>query len=98
MNTAERIAVGAHVTGRVQGVWFRGWTVKQAAALGLDGWVRNNPDGSVELLAAGAPDAVEALLRACLSGPPLANVTGVERCAAPAEDAPPPGAGFSQAR
>lgn len=97
MNTANRIAVRARVTGRVQGVWFRGWTVKQAQKLNLDGWVRNNADGSVELIAAGPPDAAEALLRACLSGPPLANVTGVERCAVDAADVPPTGAGFSQA-
>lgn len=36
-----------HVTGRVQGVWFRGWTREAARALGLTGWVRNIPDGSV---------------------------------------------------
>ena len=41
------------VHGRVQGVWFRGWTVDVARALGLDGWVRNRRDGSVEILASG---------------------------------------------
>ena len=41
------------ITGRVQGVWYRGWTVDQAKALGLAGWVRNFTDGSVEALVNG---------------------------------------------
>ena len=48
-----RIAVRARISGRVQGVWFRAWTVEQAEMLGLDGWVRNRSDGSVEALFAG---------------------------------------------
>lgn len=94
----SRAAVRARVTGRVQGVWFRGWTVEKAQTLGLDGWVRNCAGGQVELLAAGPPDAVEALLRACLNGPPLADVAGVERSGVDAADIPPPGAGFAQIR
>ena len=45
------------VHGRVQGVFYRGWTVDAAPALGLDGWVRNRRDGSVEILAAGPEEA-----------------------------------------
>ena len=66
------------VTGRVQGVWFRGWTVDQAQALGVDGWVRNRRDGSVEILVGGPEAAVEALIARCREGPPAARVEHVE--------------------
>lgn len=66
------------VAGRVQGVWYRGWTVDQAVALGLDGWVRNRRDGSVEILASGSEDAVAALIERCRAGPPAARVESVE--------------------
>ena len=69
--------VRLHVRGRVQGVWFRGWTREQAVALGLDGHARNLPDGSVEVLAQGDPAAVEALVAACHEGPPSARVEAV---------------------
>jgi acylphosphatase len=62
------------VRGRVQGVWYRGWTVGQAEALGLDGWVRNRRDGSVEILASGPEAAIEALIARCRQGPPGARV------------------------
>jgi acylphosphatase len=73
--------------GRVQGVGFRDWLVRQANKAALDGWVRNRPDGSVEALLAGPPDAVAAVLSACRRGPPLARVDEViEQLAdAPAE-------------
>jgi acylphosphatase len=67
------------IHGRVQGVWFRGWTVDQAQALGLTGWVRNRRDGSVEALVSGPSDAVEAMIAACHDGPPTARVDLVER-------------------
>ena len=72
------------IRGRVQGVGYRWWTVGQATALGLSGWVRNRRDGSVELLAIGSTDAIETLATACTRGPAAAGVTAVER--APAED------------
>lgn len=81
------------VTGRVQGVGYRAWIVRQARRLGLAGWVRNRADGSVELLAAGPPDALDALLEACRRGPPLARVEAIETH--PAE--PPEHANFVQA-
>ncbi len=62
------------ITGRVQGVWFRGWTVDQARALGLDGWVRNRGDGSVEAVLAGPETAVQNMLVALHQGPPAARV------------------------
>lgn len=66
------------VHGRVQGVWYRGWTVDQAGALGLDGWVRNRRDGTVEILVSGPDAAVEALAARCREGPPAARVDRVE--------------------
>jgi acylphosphatase len=83
------------VHGHVQGVWYRGWTVDQARALGLDGWVRNRRDGSVEILASGPEAAVEALIERCRQGPPAARVERVERIEISEADEPPPD-GFSQ--
>lgn len=65
------------IAGRVQGVGFRDWMARQAEALGLDGWVRNRPDGTVEALIAGDTDAVEELARLCRRGPRLAEVTSI---------------------
>ena len=78
--TAERLIV----TGRVQGVGFRWWTVRMAQRLGLRGWVRNRRDGSVEIQAIGPADRVEALALACAAGPAAARVDTVQRF--PAED------------
>ena len=66
------------VHGRVQGVWFRGWTVDTALRLGLDGWVRNRLDGTVEILAGGEETAIDALAAACRDGPPAARVERVD--------------------
>ncbi len=89
MTDAPRKAVRAHVFGRVQGVWYRGWTVETAGAFGLSGWVRNRSDGTVEALFAGPPEAVDRMLAACRRGPAAAVVRDV--VAEPAED-PGPGA------
>jgi len=69
--------VRAIITGRVQGVAFRAYTVDEARHRELTGWVRNRPDGSVELEAQGDGEAVAALLAWCEHGPPAARVTGV---------------------
>ena len=61
------------VRGRVQGVGFRYATVEQGRRLGLDGWARNLPDGSVEVVAAGPPDALDRLAEWCRNGPPSAR-------------------------
>lgn len=66
------------VHGRVQGVFYRGWTVERARALGLSGWVRNRRDGSVEILAAGPDEAIDALVEQCRQGPPVAMVTEID--------------------
>jgi acylphosphatase len=73
------IAVKLRIHGRVQGVWYRGWMVDEATALGLQGWVRNRADGTVEALAIGPETDVEALVAACQEGPPAARVERVER-------------------
>lgn len=65
------------VTGRVQGVGFRAWAVRTARALGVNGWVRNRLDGSVELLAEGDPAAIDILETACRRGPDAARVDAV---------------------
>ncbi len=72
------IARRAIVRGRVQGVWYRGWTIEQATELGLDGWVRNRMDGSVEWVAVGPVAAVEELVRRCRAGPSAARVDSVD--------------------
>ncbi len=67
------------VSGRVQGVWFRQSTVVEARPLGLRGYVRNLPDGRVEVVACGAPEALARLEQWLQHGPPLAQVTGVQK-------------------
>jgi acylphosphatase len=75
------------ISGRVQGVGFRAWMVEQATTLGVDGWVRNRADGSVEALISGTADAVEELARACRRGPRFAQVdTLIEEIADPPEE------------
>jgi acylphosphatase len=72
--SAKRLIVG----GRVQGVGYRDWLKQRASALGLDGWVRNRPDGTVEALISGDTASVEELLRLCRRGPRLAHVSSIE--------------------
>jgi acylphosphatase len=75
---AERKIVHVLISGTVQGVWFRAWTVQEAQARGLDGWVRNRRDGDVEAVIAGSADKVDDMIRACHRGPEAARVTGVQ--------------------
>ncbi|HEY1261536.1 MAG TPA: acylphosphatase [Stellaceae bacterium] len=74
--------VRLRITGRVQGVGYRVWAMRTAATLGLDGWVRNRRDGTVELLATGAEPEVAAMVEACRQGPGGAEVAAVETCEA----------------
>ena len=73
----DRRTVTVRIEGRVQGVYYRSWTDRNARALRLDGWVRNASDGSVEAAFSGPPAQVEAMLRRCADGPPNAKVTAV---------------------
>ena len=75
---ATRRRVHAIVTGRVQGVSYRASTAVEARRLGIRGWVRNRPEGSVELEAEGEVEQIAALLAWCERGPPAARVTRVE--------------------
>jgi acylphosphatase len=66
------------VHGRVQGVFFRDSTQREAESHGLAGWVSNRPDGAVEAVLEGEPEAVEALVAFCRRGPRGAEVDRVE--------------------
>lgn len=68
----------AKIYGRVQGVYYRAWTQQTAASLNLTGWVRNLPEGQVEVLAEGEKAKLEALYQLCLQGPSAAQVEKIE--------------------
>lgn len=70
--------LSATVHGRVQGVAFRAYTQDQAARLGLVGWVANQYDGTVRVVAEGSESALQQLLAWLQHGPPAAHVTQVE--------------------
>ncbi len=67
------------VHGRVQGVGFRYFAHSAARSLGLRGWVKNRPDGTVECLAGGSPENLEELYRCLQKGPALSKVDNVSR-------------------
>ena len=69
-----KIGRSVRVFGRVQGVFFRQWTVNQARAAGVTGWVRNCPDGTVEAHVAGEEEAVARMIAAMHDGPSQARV------------------------
>lgn len=79
--------IRAIVSGRVQGVSYRASTAHEARRLDLVGWVRNLPDGRVELEAEGPTEVIDRLIAWCHAGPPAAHVTDVA-----VEDRPPTGA------
>lgn len=72
-------AVRFCITGKVQGVFFRASTREQALRLGLRGYAKNLADGSVEVLAVGKGDAIDALEQWLRAGPPNARVDAVTR-------------------
>lgn len=78
MSPAERVRVGVIVRGMVQGVWFRESCRGEADARGVDGWVRNRADGSVEAAFEGTQVAVGEMVGWCKVGPPRAEVAWVE--------------------
>ena len=65
------------ITGRVQGVGFRMYMERSARELGINGWVRNRRDGSVEAIVSGAPDAVDKIIAWARRGPRAALVANV---------------------
>lgn len=66
------------VRGQVQGVGYRAFVEDEAALRGLEGWVRNRRDGSVEAVFAGPAEEVELMVEACRKGPWSAKVEGIE--------------------
>jgi acylphosphatase len=66
------------VHGRVQGVWFRAGTKEQADELGLLGWVKNRPEGTVEIHAEGEKPQLEKFIAWCRKGTPAADVTSLD--------------------
>ncbi|GJM28457.1 MAG: acylphosphatase [Cyclobacteriaceae bacterium] len=66
------------VDGRVQGVFFRASTLQKATSLGITGWVRNQPDGSVLISAQGEPEKLKQLIDWCKQGPEYATVTKLD--------------------
>lgn len=76
MKSFKRIHV--IVMGRVQGVFFRAKTQERAMTLGLKGWVKNCPEGTVEITAEGPEDELESLIEWAYHGPKMASVTDVD--------------------
>lgn len=65
------------ITGKVQNVWNRAWFAERAEALGLDGWVRNRADGSVEAVVDGPSDTIAEMVRLAHEGSPASRVADV---------------------
>ena len=74
------------IRGRVQGVGYRAWIEYTALEVGLEGWVRNRRDGTVEALFVGPADEVAAMLEACRQGPPGARVEAIDEQEATQDD------------
>jgi acylphosphatase len=74
------------ILGRVQGVFYRKWTVQTARDLGLTGWVRNRMDGSVETVVEGTAEAVERFVELAQDGPPAAKVVRIDSADIPPAD------------
>lgn len=73
-----RKTVRVRVSGRVQGVWFRGWITEMVKLIGVTGWVRNRRDGTVEALFCGEAEAVDEMISMCHDGPTHARVDRVD--------------------
>ena len=82
---SERVRSRVVIHGRVQGVFFRDSMRREASSRGVAGWVANRPDGTVEAVLEGAPEAVRALVAFCRRGPRAANVERVEEREEPPE-------------
>lgn len=76
MSTMQRVTITVH--GRVQGVFYRDSTMRKARELGLAGYVRNLPEGTVEIVAQGPPTSLDDLIRWARQGPPAAVVSDLE--------------------
>ena len=74
----SRLSIKARIHGRVQGVWYRNWVERTASDLGINGWVRNRLDGSVEALFIGESSTIDEMITACHDGPPSARVDAID--------------------
>lgn len=74
----EKKRVHVWISGRVQGVFFRAYTQDAARTHGVNGWVRNLPDGRVEAVFEGDAQAVDAMVQWCRRGSPLSRVDGLD--------------------
>lgn len=83
---SERVIWHLIVKGRVQGVGYRAFVEHEAQRRQLEGWVRNRRDGSVEIVVAGAPSAVEYFIDACRRGPFAARVSEIDQREGTADD------------
>lgn len=79
MTMVERPMIARHldISGHVQGVWYRNWTVDTARTLGLVGWVRNRANGNVEAWVEGTQEAFTRFLAFAHEGPPAARVAQI---------------------
>ena len=77
------LSIRLRIYGKVQGVWFRAWTIREGRRLGLDGWVRNRADGSVEAVLGGPAVQVREMVDLCRRGPPAARVVRIDEVAEP---------------
>jgi len=78
MTDEEITSLRFRIEGFVQAVGYRNYAINEAVRLGLDGWVRNRSDGTVEALVSGETKKVEEFVQACMRGPPGSRVTSVE--------------------
>jgi acylphosphatase len=81
------------VHGRVQGIGYRAFVEHEALRRGIEGWVRNRRDGSVEAMLAGDADAVTAMIEACRRGPYSARIDTLDQRAGSEDDLKPRRAG-----
>lgn len=83
----DRVSLRLRIEGVVQGVGYRAFATGEAHRLGLDGWVRNRADGTVEAQVCGDTAQIESFVQACLRGPPGAKVTNIDvrNCEPPEE-------------
>lgn len=70
--------VHLYIAGRVQGVFYRAFTMEVANSLGLAGWARNLSDGRVEVIFEGSKDKIEIAIEKCYKGPPKSRVTNID--------------------
>jgi acylphosphatase len=82
----DRVIRRVVIHGRVQGVGYRDWTRHVARDRGIEGWVRNRADGTVEAVFAAKHDGVSGMIEACRKGPPSALVDTIEEHDAEASD------------